>query len=170
MWTRICFSWAVPGTPPEQQKESEPYCKRKMSSRTHISHSNKQKSYELLSMVKNLFNFENMLTKITVSMIPTPSQNVQTVMQCLAASSNYSFRVGFSKVLYVGFISILIKTMENFNGGHTWLMWKAFKSLHVSSFSALYCGWPSFEHTDTLSQVQESFIPFGCWLWTPERS
>lgn len=73
-------------------------------------------------MVKNLFNFENMLTKITLSMIPTPSQNVQTVMQCLAASPNYNFRVGFSKILYVGFVSILMKTMENFNGVHTRLM------------------------------------------------
>lgn len=52
-------------------------------------------------------------------MLPTPLQNVQTVMQCLAAASNCNFRVGFSKVLYVGFISILMKTMENFNGVHT---------------------------------------------------
>lgn len=170
MWTRIYFSWAVPGTPPEQQKESEPHCKRKMSLQTHISQSNKQKPYELLSIAKNLFSFQKMLTKITLGMIPTPFQNVHTVMQCLAASSKYNFRVGFSKMLYVGLISILMKTMENFNGVHTWLMWKAFERLYISSLSALYCGWPSFEHTDTLSQVQKSFIPFGCWLWTPKRS
>lgn len=97
-------------------------------------------------------------------------QNVHTIMQCLAASSNCNFRVGFSKMLYVGFVSILMKTMENFNGVHTWLMWKVFESLYISSFSALYCVCPSFEHTDTLSHVQESFIPFDCWLWTPKRN
>lgn len=90
-----------------------------MSSQSHIPQSNKQKSHELLSMAKNNFNFENTLIKIALSMLPTPLQNVQTVMQCLAAASNCNFRVGFSKVLYVGFISILMKTMENFNGVHT---------------------------------------------------
>ena len=51
-----------------------------MSSQNHILQSNKQKPYELLSMVKNLFNFENASTEITLSMIPVPFQNVQTIV------------------------------------------------------------------------------------------
>lgn len=92
MWTRIYFSWAVSGTPIEQQKESEPHCQRKMSSQTLMPQSNNQNSYELLSTVKNLFTFENMLTEITLNMIPTPSQNVQTVMLLLTIILGWDFQ------------------------------------------------------------------------------
>lgn len=68
--------------------------------------------------------------------IPIPFQIVQTIMQSLAAS-NYNGRVGFSKMLYFGIISILMKAMENFNGVHTWLMRKMLESLFISSFSDL---------------------------------
>lgn len=70
-------------------------------------------------------------------------------MQCLAVS-NYNGRVGFSKMVYVGFISILMEAIENFNGVHTWLMWKMFESLYISFFSdLLFCLTKLWAHRHT---------------------
>lgn len=87
-----------------------------------------KKSCELLSVVKNLFNFENM--------DPHPFSDC-TDHNAVLAVPNYNGRVGFSKMLYVGFISILMKAVENFNGVHTRLMWKTFERLYISSLSDL---------------------------------
>lgn len=85
------------------------------------------------------------------------------------ASSNYNFRVGFSKILYVGFVSILMKTMENFNGVHTWLKQKVSESfLLFLLFCLLLLLTKLWAHRYTEPDPR-TFYTF--WrLWTPGRS
>lgn len=105
-----------------------------MSSQTHITQRDKL-IWTAINGERSLWLWKHVLIKIILSMNPPPllpeHSNHSGWLTLLTIISGWDFQRCCVSA------SLLMKTMENFSGVHTWLTWKAFEHLLDSFLSAL---------------------------------